>query len=143
VSVRRLDAEAPQHVYGLNLILLMFVAILPFSISLMVTHLESSDVRAAVVVYGLNVLLASLTLSVLLFYVAREPGLVVHGVADERLQAMYRRRWFIIGVNVFVIAIAFVEPRVAVALYLITTVLVLAMPLLGLGRKCHRRVTPA
>lgn len=94
----------------------MFVAILPFSISLMVTHLESSDVRAAVVVYGLNVLLASLTLSVLVFYVAREPGLVVHGVADERPQAMYRRRWFIIGVNVFVIAVAFVEPRVAVAL---------------------------
>jgi len=129
--------------YGLNLILLLFVAILPFSTSLMVTHLDSPDVKAAVVVYGINVLLASLALSLLMFYVAREPALVVDGIADERLHLMYRRRWFTIGVNVFAVAVAFVDPRIAVALYLITTALVLGMPLLGLGRKRRRAVTSA
>ena len=117
------------------------MAILPFSTSLMVTHLDSPDVKAAVVVYGINVLLASLALSLLMFYVAREPALVVDGIADERLHLMYRRRWFTIGVNVFAVAVAFVDPRIAVALYLITTALVLGMPLLGLGRKRHRGVT--
>ena len=75
-----------------NLLLLLFVALLPFSTSLMVTHLDALDVGMGVLFYGLNVLLASLTLSFLLFYVA-EPGLAVDDIADERLERMYRQRW--------------------------------------------------
>jgi len=109
--------------YGINLILLLFVALLPFSTSLMVTHMSAPDVGAAVVFYGLNVLLASVTLSLLMFYVAREPALVVDQIADERLRLLYRERWVVIGVNVFALATAFVAPLVAVGLYLVSTVL--------------------
>ena len=120
--------------YGMNLLLLLFVALLPFSTSLMVTHVNSPDVSAGVVFYGINVLLASLMLSLLLFYVAREPGLAVDGIADQRIKRMYVQRWMVIGVNLFALVMALVAPLIAVGLYLVTTVLFLAMPLLGFGQ---------
>jgi len=120
--------------YGMNLLLLLFVALLPFSTSLMVTHVNSPDVSAGVVFYGINVLLASLMLSLLLFYVAREPGLAVDGIAEQRIKRMYVQRWMVIGVNLFALAMALVAPLIAVGLYLVTTVLFLAMPLLGFGQ---------
>ncbi len=132
--MRRGDTVA----YGMNLILLLFVALLPFTTSLMVTHLDAPDMRVAVLIYGIVVLLASLTLSLLMFYVAQEPALIVDDIADERLRLMYRRRWFVIGVNVFALAVALVAPVVAVGLYVVTTVLVLALPFVGLGRRRHR-----
>jgi Na+/proline symporter len=87
-----------------------------------------------VVFYGINVLLASLMLSLLLFYVAREPGLAVDGIADQRIKRMYVQRWMVIGVNLFALVMALVAPLIAVGLYLVTTVLFLAMPLLGFGQ---------
>lgn len=119
------------------LFILSLVALLPFSTSLMVTHLDASGVRFGVLVYGVNVLLASLTLSFLIFYVAREPGLVVGNMDDARLKQLFRRRWSVIGVNVLALAIGLVEPRVAVGLYLIMTVMLMVLPFLGLRR--HRR----
>jgi hypothetical protein len=100
----------------------------------MVTHVNSPDVSAGVVFYGINVLLASLMLSLLLFYVAREPGLAVDGIAEQRIKRMYVQRWMVIGVNLFALAMALVAPLIAVGLYLVTTVLFLAMPLLGFGQ---------
>lgn len=120
--------------YGMNLLLLLFVALLPFSTSLMVTHVNSPGVSAGVVFYGINVLLASLMLSLLLFYVAREPGLAVDGIAEQRIKRMYVQRWMVIGVNLFALVMALVAPLIAVGLYLVTTVLFLAMPLLGFGQ---------
>ncbi len=125
--------------YSTNLILLLFVAVIPFSTRLMATHLGAESVALAVAIYGVNVLLASLTLSLMMFYVAREPALVVGGIADEGIKSMYRRRWVIIGVNVFALAMAFVAPLVAVGLYLLTTVMVLALPLFGLVRRRRLR----
>lgn len=133
----RVMKQADQFVYGLNLFLLLFVALLPFSTSLMVTHLDAEGVRLGVIVYGTNVLLASLSLSSLLIYVAREPGLVEGGLADEQLKRLYRRRWLVIGVNVFALATAFVAPHVAVGLYMAMTAMMLVLPFLGLQRHKH------
>jgi uncharacterized membrane protein len=127
--------------YGVNLILLLFVALLPFSTKLMVAHVHAPDAWVGVFLYGVNVLLASLTLSLLLFYVAKEPGLVTEEVADEDLRRMYRRRWAAIGLNVFALAMAVIAPLAAVALYLVMTGLALALPLLGLGRRRRSRAT--
>ena len=101
-------------------------------------RVTAPDVRVAVILYGLNVLLASLTLSLLMFYVAREPALVVDQMADETLRMLYRERWVVIAVSVFALAMAFVAPFVAVGLYLVSTVLLLALPLVGLGRRWRR-----
>lgn len=122
-------------VYGMNLILLLFVAVLPFSTSLMVTHLNAPDALVGVLVYGVNVLLASLALSLLIFYVMRKPGLIEKGLVDELLIRTYRRRWFAIGVNIFAILVALIAPPISVALYLVMSVLFLMLPFLGLHRR--------
>ena len=101
----------------------------------MVTHLSGPDVEAAVVVYGVNVLLASLCLSLLMFYIASERSLVIDGVADETLEAKVRQRWVVIGLNVAAIALAVVAPLAAVGVYLFMTLLALALPLIHLRRR--------
>jgi uncharacterized membrane protein len=122
---------------GMNLTVLFFVAILPFSTSLMVTHLSSPDAGTAVIVYGVNVFLASLMLSLLMIYVAQEPALAPDGIADERIKKLYRRRWLVLGTNAFAIAVAMVSPPLAVGLYLVTAVTVLFVPLLSLRHRRH------
>jgi uncharacterized membrane protein len=84
--MKRGDALA----YGMNLLVLLFVGVLPFSTSVMVTHLDAPDVEIAVLLYGLNVLIASLMLSLLMFYVARESALLVDDIAEESLRRLYR-----------------------------------------------------
>jgi uncharacterized membrane protein len=117
--------------------MLLFVALLPFSTSMMVTHLSGPDVTAAVVIYGTNVLLASLALSLLMFYIVRERSLVDGDVADETLDAKVRQRWIVIAVNLAGIALALVAPLAAVGVYLIMTFVALALPLVRLRR--HRQ----
>jgi uncharacterized membrane protein len=131
--MRRADGIA----YGIDLIMLLFVGLLPFSTSMMVTHLSGPDVTAAVVIYGTNVLLASLALSLLMFYIVRERSLVDGDVADETLDAKVRQRWIVIAVNLAGIALALVAPLAAVGVYLIMTFVALALPLVRLRR--HRQ----
>ena len=123
--------------YGLNLLLLLFVGLLPFTTDLMVTHLSGADARIAVLLYGVDLLLASFVLSLLILYLAQEPGLLVNDIAEGVLRRVNRQRWTAIGVNVLAIAVALVAPRVAVGLYLVETTILLIIPLVGLRR--HRR----
>jgi len=99
----------------------------------MVSHLSGPDVDVAVLIYGLNVLVASLMLTFLMRYLARERTLVVDEIADETLAAMARQRMMSNGVWLVAIATALVAPLVAVGLYVVATVL-LALPMLRLGR---------
>jgi uncharacterized membrane protein len=126
--------QADDVAYGIDLLLLLFVGVLPFSTSMMVSHLSGPDTTAAVVIYGLNVLLASLALSLLMFYIARERSLLVDGVADVTLAAKVRWRWVVIGLNVAAILLALVAPLAAVGLYLVMTFLALALPLIQMRR---------
>ena len=128
--MRRGDSVA----YGLNLLMLLFVALLPFTTRLMVTRISTPDVSLAAVIYGLNVLIASLVLSLLMFYVARQQQLVVDELADESLKGVYRQRWIAIGLGTLAVMLAFVVPSAEVALYLIVALLFLALPLLGMFR---------
>lgn len=136
-GMTKLMRQADGVAYGIDLIMLLFVGLLPFSTSMMVTHLSGPDVTAAVVIYGTNVLLASLALSLLMFYIASERSLVVGDVADETLEAKVRQRWIVIAVNLVGIAIALVAPLAAVGVYLIMTFVALALPLVRLRR--HRQ----
>ena len=117
-----------------NLLLLLFVALLPFTTSVMAMHLSSPDIGAAVLLYGINVLLASLTLSLLIRYIAHEPSLVADDIADETLQRITKQRWISIGMNSIAVAVAFFAPAIAVGLYLLQTILMLVFPLVGMRR---------
>jgi uncharacterized membrane protein len=136
-GMTKLMRQADAVAYGIDLLMLLFVAVLPFSTNLMVTHLSGPDVTAAVVIYGINVLLASLSLSLLMFYIASERSLVADGVADKILEVKVRQRWILIVVNVAAIALAVVAPLAAVGGYLVMTVLALVLPLIQLRQ--HRR----
>ena len=127
------DAES----FSLNLLLLLFVGLLPFSTALMVTHLTGADAEIAVLIYGANLLLASVVLSLLIRYLAREPSLLVDVIAEGSLRRISRQRWTSLGLNVLAIAVTLVAPKVAVGLYLVLTTLLLIIPFLGLRR--HRR----
>jgi uncharacterized membrane protein len=129
--MRRADGVA----YGLDLLMLLFVALLPFSTELMVTHLTGPDVTPAVVIYGVNVLLGSLALSLLMFYIAGERSIVLDGVADETLDAKVRQRWILIVLNIAAIVLALIAPLVAIGVYLIMTFAALALPLIKFGRR--------
>ena len=98
----------------------------------MVTHLSTPEVGAAVFLYGINFFLASLTLTLLIRYIAREPSLVADDIADETLERIAKQRWISIGVNSIAVVMALIAPFVAVALYLIQTVLLLVFPLVGI-----------
>ena len=137
-GLTRLMKRGDTVANGANLLLLLFVALLPFTTSVMVTHLSSPDVGVAVFVYGINVLLASLTLRLLIRYIAREPSLVADDIADETLRRITRQRWISIGVNSIAVAVALIAPLVAVGLYLIQTVLLLVFPLVGMRRSQSR-----
>ena len=103
----------------------------------MVTHLDGADAKPAVLFYGVNLLLASLVLSLLIRYLAREPSLLVDEIAEGTLRRITRQRWTSLGLNVLAIAVTLVAPKVAVGLYLVETTLLLIIPFLGLRR--HRR----
>ena len=133
----KLMREADGVAYGIDLLMLRLVGRPPFSTNLMVTHLSRPGREAAVVIYGVNVLLASLSLSLLMFYIASERSLVVDGVADETLEAKVRRRWILIALNVAAIPLAVVAPLAAVGVSLVMTFLALALPLIHLRRRRH------
>jgi TMEM175 potassium channel family protein len=131
--LKRADTES----YALNLLLLLFVGLLPFSTALMVTHLTGADARFSVALYGVNLLLASVVLSLLILYLAREPSLLVDDIAEGTLRRITGRRWAALGLNVVAIAVGLVAPKAGVGLYLVETGLLLVIPFLGLRR--HRR----
>jgi uncharacterized membrane protein len=136
-GMTKLMRHADTLAYGIDLLMLLFVGVLPFSTNLMVTHLSGPDVEAAVIIYGVNVLLASLCLSLLMFYIASERSLVIEGVADEILDAKVRQRWVVIALNVAAIALAVVAPLAAVGVFLVMTFVALALPLIHLRRRRH------
>lgn len=137
-GISRVLKRSDSIILGVNLLVLLFVTTLPFSTKLMVTHLESSDVIEGVLFYGVNLLFASLSLNLLLFYIVREPLNLSTVLAEQELKRLYRRRWLALGINAFAILIALFSPRVAVGLYVAQTAIVLVIPLYALHR--HKRV---
>jgi uncharacterized membrane protein len=121
--------------FRLNLVLLLFVSLLPFTTKVMVTHMTGPDARLAVMAYGLNLLIASTLLTWLMSYGARDRDLVVDDVADDSLKRIARQRRSALILNAVGVVVAIVAPTVAVVLYIIVAVLFLINPLIGRAAK--------
>ncbi len=119
---------------GLNLLALLFIALLPFSTNLMVSNLSGPDSGVAVLVYGLNVFVASVMLTLLMAYLVRQRSLLGGEVADEKLASLTRQRRISNGVWLIAVVVALVAPPIAVGLYVLATVLMLAQPFLRVRR---------
>lgn len=121
--------------FRLNLVLLLFVSLLPFSTHLMVAHMEGEGTREAVAVYGVNLLLASGMITALLYYAAHDRYLVVDDVDDDKVNRAYRRRrmnLILIAVTIFV---GFIAPVIALGFYIVLAFGFILQPLIGMRRK--------
>ena len=122
---------------GLNLLALLFITLIPFATNLMVSNIGGEGEQVAVLVYGLVVLVGSVSLTLLMTYLGRQQADLLGGeVADESLVALTRQRRMSVAVWVVAILCALIAPNVAVLLYVVAAVLMLALPILRVGR--HR-----
>jgi uncharacterized membrane protein len=121
--------------FRLNLLALFFVSVIPFTTSLMGEHTRDEGARVATIVFGVDLLLASLLLNLLARYLAGEKDLVDDEVARADLRAFVRGRWWGVGLLVLSIAVAAVEPRVAVGFYVASSALFIFEPLIPRGQR--------
>ena len=121
--------------FRLNLVLLLFVSLLPFSTHLMVAHMHGADASVAVAVYGANLFLESALITALLHDAAHDRHLVVDDVADARVSRAYRQRRTYLILVALAIIVAFIAPLVAVGIYVALAVAFLIQPLIGMWRK--------
>jgi uncharacterized membrane protein len=119
--------DAPMM--GLNLVLLLFVSFLPFTTSLLATHLDDAGRHVAVVIFGINLTLASLMMNVLVGYSARKEGLAADDAAEEELAAFEKERRVALLLQAVATALGLLLPVVAVVIYLAVSVLIIADPL--------------
>jgi uncharacterized membrane protein len=127
--VTRFIKAADAAVMGLNLVLLLFVSFLPFTTSLLATHLDDSGRHVAVVIFGVNLLLASLMVNVLTGYAARKEGLADDDAAEEELAAFEKERRVALLLQIVAIALGLLVPVAAVVIYLVLSILIIADPL--------------
>jgi uncharacterized membrane protein len=108
--VRRVD----RGLLWLNLLFLLFVTLVPFSTNLLSGH---NNLQIPVVVYGINLLLISLTALFQLSYVSRRPELS-HGQLTPSWIGNFRRRTAVpVAIVALSIAISFYRPNLAMGAY--------------------------
>ncbi len=126
--------------FGLNLLLLLFVSLMPFSTSLMATHTTGGGSNTAILVYGINLFVASLMLSLIIRYIARRPDLLINGLAEGELVEMEKRRRVVLVVGAVGVVLAILLPPIALVVYVAETVVLLLLPLLrAIARNRHAR----
>ena len=119
---RRLQS-ADATVMRLNLVLLMVVSFLPFPTGLMAKAIESTTAeRAAVIFYGLTLLVISVVLRLIWQAIIRQPDLLKPGVSAEELKAMTATATPNIGFYAVAIVSALLLPKLAVLGYLVVAV---------------------
>jgi len=102
----------------LNLLLLLWTALLPFPTGLIARNLGEGgiDAKVAEAVYGANLTLAAIAFSLIWTYAVRHRRLIDHDMTPDQEWASVAR--FSVGTFVYAatIAIAFISPGVALAL---------------------------
>jgi uncharacterized membrane protein len=121
--------------FRLNLLALLFVSFSPFTTSLMAANGHHEGARLATIVFGINLLLASLMLNALGWYLAREKDIVDDEVAEADLRGFVRGRWWATGLLAVAVVAALLEPVAAVGLYLASTILFIVEPLIPRGQR--------
>jgi len=129
-NATRLIKRGDQVLFRLSLLQLFFVTLLPYTTSLMTTHLGGNGERLAVPLYGLDLLLASVMLNVMIRYLADNRHLVTDEIADEELRDIARQRRGTLALLAIATVLAILLPNVAVGLYMLATIAFVIAPLL-------------
>ena len=115
---RRLQSANPT-IMRLNLLVLMGVAFLPFPTGLMAKAIRDTNAeRAAVVFYGVTLLLISILLRALWDAIVHHPELLDQSVSTQEIKPIRRSSLPNIGFYAAAIALALAVPQAAVFGYL-------------------------
>ena len=118
----------------LNLLLLLVVSFLPFPTKLLAEFIhEAGPERIAATVYGINLLLSMIMISVTWRYAVRA-HLVRPDLADEDVKTLTKRLTPTLGVYVAMILVGLVQPVVAVFGYLALALFIL-LPFSAIRRR--------
>ncbi len=128
-SITRLTEQEDGVTFRLTLVMLFFVSLLPFFTKLMATHLGGTGSRLSVLLYGLDLFIASYLLSTIMRYLARRPELLTEGLADEDLRDMVQRRRYGVVTNGIGVLLALVLPLLAIAVYISVAIYFILEPL--------------
>lgn len=128
-SITQLTKQENEITFRLTLIMLFFTSLIPFTTSLMASHLMGPGSQLSVLIYGLDLLVASVMLNAIMRYLTREPGLLVDNLADEDIDIMERRRRYgIISTGIGVL-LAVIIPWLAIAVYISVAIFFFLHPL--------------
>jgi uncharacterized membrane protein len=111
-SVHRVN----RTILWLNLLFLLFITLLPFSTNLVSGH---GNLQIPVVVYGLNLIAASLISLLQLRYLAQHPNLSRHQRGSPWFTNLNRRSAVPILVSLVSIALSFYKPGLAMIAYVL------------------------
>ncbi len=114
--VRRTD----RRLLWINLAFMLLVTVVPFTTSVLIDYPE---LRVPVVMYGANLMLLSLALLANLRYVAQHPALAEPELTPDVVAYLQRRLLMFATVPALSMALAFVNTRSALNLYLLMALL--------------------
>jgi TMEM175 potassium channel family protein len=134
-SVTHLTKQESSTSYRLTLLMLFFVSILPFSTKLMATHLNGPHASAAVVIYGLDLFAASVMLDQIIKAAINHPEFLVDELDEVELNALLRKRQYVVVIAGCAVILAIFIPRAAVAGYIATTLLFFLIPIISTARE--------
>jgi uncharacterized membrane protein len=141
----------------LNLLLLLFVSFLPFTTAIAATHLFPSFLpfadhavtradlaaeRAAVVIFGLNLILAALMLYVMIRHAGRTPGLAADDTAQLELRGFARERKTAVLLQASAAVVGLLLPVIAVIFYLAVSMIYLIEPFREVDIHAPRAIPP-
>ena len=109
-NLTRFIRSANAAFFRLNLTALLFVSVTPFATSLLSAHSSDAGARVATVVFGLDIFLASVALSLLGTYLARRKDMIDDAVAADDLRAFVRTRWWVVGLLGAAVVVAGFSP---------------------------------
>jgi len=146
--IRAMDARLMR----LNLLLLLFVSLLPFTTAVVATHLFTSfrafdhastltfgAERLAVVIFGLNLTLAALMIYLVIRHASRTDGIPVDDVAETELRSFSVERRLALWLQGAATLLGTLLPFVAVLFYLSVSVFFIAEPFRLTLRRAVRR----
>jgi len=128
-NMTRFIQAADAALLRLNLLLLLFVSLLPFTTSLMATHHRDPGTRTSVFLFGLSLTLAAAMVSLLIRHAARTPGIADDDVAEEELRDFARERLVALIAYATTTVVGLIAPRVALIAFLVVSVAILLEPL--------------
>jgi uncharacterized membrane protein len=154
-NMTRFIKAADPTLMRLNLTLLLFVSLLPFTTAIAATHLFASFLsfdnhaggpglaeRVAVVVFGLNLTLAALMVYRVMRHAARTAGIAADDLAEEELQAFARERRAAAQLQGGATVVGVFLPVIAAVFYLAVSVLFIVEPLRHLHLRRRRAGQP-